>query len=100
MNAIGKLLVCAAFVGLVAISPAQAQDQVEATQSVAPDGTTTTVITTPPAASAAPVVLPETTVVIEKPVAIDALSGQPVESTTPVKEEKPSLRDKVRSKME
>lgn len=102
MKKVTKLLLCAAFVPFLMATPAKADETVEATQSTSPDGTTTTVITTPPSVTPPPVIAPTTTeIVVEKPVAVDALSGQPVENTTaPVKEEKESLRDKVRSKME
>lgn len=83
MKTVGKLMLGAAFALVLGVSYAKA-DEAPAPQSEASE------TSTQDAASE--------TVVVEKPVAIDAMTGQPVEPKE--KEEKPSLRDQVRSKME
>lgn len=75
------------------------------TEVQSPDGTTTTVIAP---AETAPMATPNTavttttgtTVVVDPPVAIDAITGKPVSNTTAEPEEEESLRDRVREKME
>lgn len=93
---------------LVALSAIGAKAQTSATTTTeieSPDGTTTTVIApgaAAPQATTSVQATTGTTVVVDPPVAIDAITGQPVSNTTsgePSKE-KESVRDRVREKME
>lgn len=96
-------------VALVALSAMGAKAQTSATTTTeieSPDGTTTTVIApgaTAPQATTGVQATTGTTVVVDPPVAIDAITGEPVSNTTKPGEpskEKESLRDRVREKME
>lgn len=109
MKKLALLAVAAGLTGLVAFQAgAQTAATTTTTEIESPDGTTTTVIS--PGAAAPTAVAPVTggtatggtTVVVDPPVAIDAITGKPVSNTTAPepKKEKESLRDKVRSKME
>lgn len=97
-------------VALVALSMATAKAEpadtsTTTTEIQSPDGTTTTVI----APGAAPQAVPApaqpaasagTTVVVDPPVAIDAITGKPVSNTTVPPQKEESLRDRVRDKIE
>lgn len=95
-------------VALVALSIAGAKAEpapvTTTTEIQSPDGTTTTVIA--PGAAAPQAVPPAapattgTTVVVDPPVAIDAITGKPVSNTTVPEKKEESLRDRVREKIE
>jgi hypothetical protein len=97
-------------VALVALSMATAKAEPAVTTTTteiqSPDGTTTTVIAPGAAAPQAvpapaePAASAGTTVVVDPPVAIDAITGKPVSNTTALQEEDESLRDRVRDKIE
>ncbi|HEU4838958.1 MAG TPA: hypothetical protein VFS88_06065 [Micavibrio sp.] len=95
---------------LVALSMATAKAEpavstTTTTEIQSPDGTTTTVIA-PGAAAPQAVPAPAataatgTTVVVDPPVAIDAITGKPVSNTTAPAQKDESLRDRVRDKIE
>jgi hypothetical protein len=98
-------------VALVALSMATAKAEPAATSTTtteiqSPDGTTTTVIAPGAAAPQAvpapaqPAASAGTTVVVDPPVAIDAITGKPVSNTTEPPQKEESLRDRVRDKIE
>ncbi len=93
---------------ILTLGTASVMAETTTTEVQSPDGTTTTVIApattapqaTPPAGQIVAPAVTGTTVVVDPPVAIDAITGKPVSNTTAPKKKEESLRDRVRDKME